>query len=123
MSPGPMGEVHGGWMKVAGEKNGLASRESSQLFKHRVLHVSSSLSFAPSSTKFSTPSPTFVPPMAASSGGLWICTECGKVCKSRGGLAQHSSVHKRHRRIGELGDNARRVYHPQLDGISSFISC
>ena len=46
----------------------------------------------------------------------WVCVECGKVCKSRGGLVQHSSIHKRHPRIGELHNDSHRVYHPRLDG-------
>jgi len=62
-------------------------------------------------------------PMAAISGGLWVCTECGKVCRSRGGLTQHSSSHKRHPRIGELHNDSLRVYHPKLDGMLRPTSC
>jgi hypothetical protein len=58
--------------------------------------------------------------MAATSGGPWICAQCGKVCRSRGGLTQHSSSHKRHPRIGERTDNTLRVYHPKLDGMFCF---
>lgn len=59
--------------------------------------------------------PTFLP-MAATPGNLWACVECGKVCRSRGGLVRHSSVHKRHPHIGELHNNFQRVYHPLFDG-------
>ena len=55
--------------------------------------------------------------MAATPGNLWACVECGKVCRSRGGLVRHSSVHKRHPRIGEPRNNFQRVYHPLFDGI------
>lgn len=57
--------------------------------------------------------------MAATTSGLWICADCGKVCKSRGGLTQHSSSHRRGLRIGELRDDSSRVYHPSLDGMFS----
>ena len=60
-----------------------------------------------------------LPAMAAASGGLWTCTECGKVCRSRSGLTRHIPIHKRHPRIGEPLDNSGRVYHPNLDGMLS----
>ena len=60
--------------------------------------------------------------MAAAPGGPWMCVECGKVCRSHGGLNRHTSVHKRHPRIGELRDNLCRVYHPGLDGMLSSLS-
>lgn len=60
--------------------------------------------------------------MATTTGGPWICTECGKVCKSRGGLTQHSSSHKRHPCLGELRGNSYRIYHAKLDGMPSFSS-
>ena len=56
------------------------------------------------------------PHMAATMGNLWLCPECGKVCKSRGGLTRHAPVHKRHPRVGKLSDNIQRVYHPTFDG-------
>ena len=55
--------------------------------------------------------------MAATSGGPWVCEECGKVCKSRSGLTRHTSVHKKRARVGEARDNCHRFYHPTLDGI------
>lgn len=55
--------------------------------------------------------------MAATSGGHWICLECGKVCKSRGGLTQHSSVHKRHPRVDHIRNTSYRIYHAYLDGM------
>lgn len=57
----------------------------------------------------------------STSGGSWVCPECGKVCKSRGGLTQHSAVHKRHPRVREFDDNSTRSYHPNLDGRSEFL--
>lgn len=54
--------------------------------------------------------------MAASSGGLWVCAECGKVCKSSGGLTRHTLIHKRHSHVGQLHENFHRAYHPALDG-------
>ena len=63
-----------------------------------------------------------LPVMATTSGGPWICTECGKVCKSHGGFTQHSSIHKQRPRIGELRANSYRVYHPKLDGMLTFSS-
>ena len=57
-------------------------------------------------------------PMAATSGSSWVCVECGKVCKSRGGLMKHSYVHKRRSRtVGGLHENFLRVYHPTFDGM------
>jgi hypothetical protein len=61
------------------------------------------------------------PTMAATTGGSWICGECGKVCRSRGGLTKHSSAHKKHSRVGQVHDNLHRIYHPTLDGISLFL--
>ena len=55
--------------------------------------------------------------MAAIPGSSWVCAECGKVCKSRGGLAKHHSVHKRHPHTVEFRDNVYRVYHAMLDGM------
>lgn len=60
------------------------------------------------------------PPMEISPGGPWICGECDKVCKSRGGLTQHSSVHKRHPRIGVRRNDSHRIYHAKLDGMFIF---
>ena len=56
------------------------------------------------------------PPMAAAACGSWICGECGKVCRSRGGLTKHSSVHKKGSRIGGVRDNLHRIYHAALNG-------
>ena len=63
-----------------------------------------------------SPPPTFLP-MAAPSGSPWVCTECGHVCKSRGGLTRHSSVHKQTTRVGEPHENFHRIYHPMFDGM------
>lgn len=63
------------------------------------------------------------PTMAATSGGAWVCAECGKVCRSRGGLTQHSSTHKRYPRMRKLHDTSYRVYHPSLDGMFSLSLC
>jgi hypothetical protein len=54
----------------------------------------------------------------ADTSSLWICTECGKVCKSRGGLKKHGSVHKRRLCVGETHNDTFRIYHPLLDGMS-----
>ena len=56
--------------------------------------------------------------MAAASGGFFVCSECGKVCKSRGGLTKHTSVHKRRLRVGESFNAFHRVYHPTFNGVS-----
>ena len=48
--------------------------------------------------------------------GSWTCGECGRVCKSCGGLTKHSSTHKKHSRVGEVCGNLHRIYHPTLDG-------
>ena len=50
------------------------------------------------------------------SDGSFICPECGKVCKSCGGLTEHSAVHKRNIRVGEPHENFHRIYHPVFDG-------
>ena len=65
----------------------------------------------------SSPSPS----MAATSGGSWVCVECGKVCKSRGGLRRHALAHKRHIRVGEPHGNFDRVYHPTFDCMFYFL--
>lgn len=70
---------------------------------------------------FASRFPLFISlPMAATPSDLWVCTECGRVCKSRGGLAQHSSIHKRHLRVGEPRNNFQRVYHPTFNGMLNF---
>lgn len=61
------------------------------------------------------------PTMAATTGGSWICGECGKVCWSRGGLTKHSSTHKKHSRVGQVHGNLHRINHLTLDGISHFL--
>ena len=61
-------------------------------------------------------------PMAATSDGSWVCPECGKVCKSRGGLTKHTSVHRRNIRVGEPHKNLHRIYHPTFDGASNLPS-
>ena len=55
------------------------------------------------------------PPMAATASGSWMCGECGKVCRSCGGLTKHLSTHKKGSRVGGVGDNLHRVYHATLD--------
>lgn len=60
--------------------------------------------------------------MATTSSSLWVCAECGKVCKSRGGLARHSPVHKRHPRVGEPQNDFHRTYHPTFNGMFNFLS-
>jgi len=60
--------------------------------------------------------------MAATSSSSWVCTECGKVCKSRGGLVKHSSIHKRHPRVGESRNGFHRIYHPTFTGMFVFES-
>ena len=68
------------------------------------------------------PTSTFLyPARMSTSGGSWVCSECGKVCKSRGGLTQHSAVHKRHPRVRELNENSTHFYHPDLDSRSKFL--
>ena len=57
--------------------------------------------------------------MAATPSNLWVCEECGKVCKSRGGLTRHSPIHKRHSHVGEPHGNFRRVYHPTFTGMTN----
>ena len=79
----------------------------------RFARLTHNLSFSLIPSLFSLP-----PPMAASSGGLWVCAEYGKVCKSRGGLTKHSSAHKRRPLVGNFRDNSHRIYHPTLNGTS-----
>ena len=100
----------------------------------RVLHVSGFLTHALASLcwdlsphaplAFTSHIPTstflYLARMSAS-GSSWVCLECGKVCKSRGRLTQHSAVHKRHPHVRELDDNSTRFYHPNLDGRSKFL--
>ena len=59
----------------------------------------------------------------SASGGSWVCLECGKVCKSCGGLTQHSAIHKCHPHMRELDDNSTHIYHPSLDGMFNFSFC
>lgn len=54
--------------------------------------------------------------MSTTSAGLWMCEECGKVCKSRGGLMKHISVHKRLPRIDTTHGDFQRTYHSTLNG-------
>ena len=58
-----------------------------------------------------------------STSGSWVCAECGKVCKSQGGLTQHSAVHKHHPRLKDFDNNTTRLYHPNLDGGFNFSFC
>lgn len=61
-------------------------------------------------------------PMATPSGHLWVCTECGKVCKSAGGLMKHAFTHKWHSHVGRFGGNFHCTYHPALNGTSSVLA-
>ena len=70
---------------------------------------------------FHIPTSTFLyPARMSTSSGLWVCSECGKVCKSHGGLTQHSAVHKHHPYVRELDKNSTCFYHPNLDGRFEF---
>lgn len=116
----------GGRDEGRGTDSGLDLAKISRIWGHMTPYVVATASVRKRVTLPTFPTfPFFLPTMAASSDGAWICVECGKVCKSCGGLSQHSSVHKRHPRIGETRNNSYRVYHAYLDGIfspsSSFI--
>ena len=98
-----------------------ASRPSNSPFQsplHR--RVAPPYRLAPSSRCLTrVPHPPTSPPMAATASGSWTCGECGKVCKSRGGLTKHSSTHKQGSRVGGDRDNLHRIYHATLDGTLS----
>ena len=66
------------------------------------------------------PFASHLPTMAATTGGSWICGECGKVCRSHGGLTKHSLTHKKHSRVRGVHNNFHRIYHPVLDGLLLF---
>lgn len=47
---------------------------------------------------------------------FFICSECGRVCKSGCGLSQHQSVHRALPWLRRLSQDFRRKYHPLLNG-------
>lgn len=61
------------------------------------------------------------PSMVSNSQCSLVCLECGKVCRSQGGLTQHSAVHKRYPRVTKFGDDSTRLFHPKLDGELDFL--
>ena len=66
------------------------------------------------------PFASHLPTMVATTGGSWICGECGKACQSCGGLTKHSLTHKKYSHVGGVHNNLHCIYHPVLDGLLLF---